>query len=75
MRSCSWTTTGLKLIDVDEPLVHRAGALADLHSLRDYDGTPSKSINDVGVVAARGNQPVIVAWRALGVNTLDVNDR
>ncbi len=70
--------TQLQLIDVDEPLVHRAGALADLHSLRGYDATHcagAESINDAGVVAASGDRQLIAAWRALGMNTLDVNDQ
>ena len=67
----------LQLVDIDDPLVHRAGALADLHSLRGYDATHcagAESINDAEVVAASGDTQLLVAWRALGINTLDVND-
>jgi predicted nucleic acid-binding protein len=67
----------LQLVDIDEPLVHRAGALADLHSLRGYDATHcagAESINDADVVAASGDRQLLAAWRALGINTLDVND-
>ncbi len=68
----------LLLVDVDEPLVHRAGTLADLHSLRGYDATHcagAESINDPDVVAASGDRQLLAAWRTLGVNTLDVNDQ
>ena len=68
----------LLLVDVDEPLVHRAGTLADLHSLRGYDATHcagAESINDPDVVAASGDLQLLAAWHALGVNTLDVNDQ
>lgn len=66
----------LHLVDIDEPLVHRAGALADLHSLRGYDATHcagAESINDADVVAASGDRQLLAAWRALGMHTLDVN--
>lgn len=65
-----------QLVDVDESLVHRAGALADLHSLRGYDAAHcagAESINGVDVVAASGDRQLLAAWRALGMNTLDVN--
>lgn len=68
----------LQIVDVDEPLVHRAGVLADLHSLRGYDATHcagAESINDADVVAASGDRHLIAAWGALGMNTLDVNHR
>lgn len=58
-------------VDVDEVLVHRAGVLADLHSLRGYDATQcasAESINDSDVVAASGDRQLLAAWRALGVN-------
>lgn len=67
----------LQIVDVDEALVHRAGTLADLHSLRGYDATHcagAESINDAEVVAASGDRQLLAAWRALGMNTLDVND-
>ncbi len=67
----------LLLVDVDEPLVRRAGTLADLHSLRGYDAAHcagAESINDAEVVAASGDRQLLAAWRALGMNTLDVND-
>ncbi len=68
----------LQIVDVDDALVQRAGALADLQSLRGHDATHcagAESINDVDVVAASGDRQLLAAWRALGVNTLDVNDR
>jgi predicted nucleic acid-binding protein len=68
----------LQIVDVDEPLVRRAGALADLHSLRGYDATHcagAESINDADVVAASGDRQLLAAWRALGMNTLNVNDQ
>jgi uncharacterized protein len=68
----------LQLVDIDEPLVHRAGVLADLHSLRGYDATHcagAESINDFDAVAASGDRQLLAAWRALGMNTLDVNDQ
>jgi uncharacterized protein len=68
----------LQLVDIDEPLVHRAGTLADLHSLRGHDATHcagAESINDADVVAASGDRQLLAAWRALGVNTLDVKDK
>jgi hypothetical protein len=67
----------LQIIDVDDTLLRRAGTLADLQSLRGYDATHcagAESINDADVVAASGDRQLLVAWRALGVNTLDVND-
>jgi predicted nucleic acid-binding protein len=67
----------LQLVDIDDPLVRRAGILADLHSLRGYDATHcagAESINDAEVVAASGDTQLLAAWRALGINTLDVND-
>jgi predicted nucleic acid-binding protein len=66
----------LQLVDIDDPLVHRAGTLADLHDLRGYDATHcagAESINDAEVVAASGDRQLLAAWRALGINTLDVN--
>jgi uncharacterized protein len=67
----------LQLVNIDDPLVRRAGTVADLHSLRGYDATHcagAESINDAEVVAASGDTQLLVAWRALGINTLDVND-
>lgn len=67
----------LQLIDIDDPLVHRAGALADLHSLRGYDATHcagAESINGAEVVAATGDRQLLTAWRALGIDTVDVCD-
>lgn len=66
----------LQVVDVDDLLVRRAGALADLHSLRGHDATHcggAESISDAEVVAASGDQQLLAAWRALGMNTLDVN--
>ncbi len=66
----------LQLVEVDEPLVHRAGTLADLHRLRGYDATHcagAESISDSEVVAASGDRQLLAAWHALGLNTLDVN--
>lgn len=66
----------LQIVDIDETLVRRAGALADLHSLRGYDATHcagAESINDADVVAASGDRQLLAAWRDLGVNTVDVN--
>jgi predicted nucleic acid-binding protein len=56
----------LQLVDIDDPLVHRAGTLADLHSLRGYDATHcagAESINDADVVAATGDTQLLIAWR------------
>ena len=67
----------LQLRNIDEPLVHRAGALAELYTLRGYDATHcagAESINDADVVAASGDTQLLAAWRALNINTLDVND-
>jgi predicted nucleic acid-binding protein len=67
----------LQLVDIDESLVRRAGTLADLHSLRGYDATHcagAESINDAEVVAASGDTQLLIAWGALGINTVDVND-
>ncbi len=67
----------LQLVDIGDPLVHRAGTLADLHSLRGCDATHcagAESINDAEVVAASGDRQLLAAWRALGMNTLDVDD-
>lgn len=66
----------VQVIDIDESLMHRAGALADLHGLRGYDATHcagAESINGADVLAASGDRQLIAAWRALGMNTLDVN--
>lgn len=68
----------LEIADIDEQLVHGAAALAELHSLRGYDATHcagAESINDVDVVAASGDRQLLAAWRALGMNTLDVNNQ
>ncbi len=67
----------LQVVDVDDPLVRQAGALADVHSLRGYDATHcpgAESINGADVVAASGDHQLLGAWRALGMSTLDVND-
>lgn len=77
LRLLDETWDQFQLIDVDEPLVHRAGALADLHSLRGYDATHcagAESINDADVVAASGDWQLLAAWRAIGMHTFDVND-
>lgn len=66
----------LQIVDVDETLVHRAGVLANVHSLRAYDATHcagAESINDADVVAASGDRQLLTAWRDLGVNTVDLN--
>lgn len=66
----------LQVVDIDESLAHRAGALADIHSLRGYDAThcaSAESISDSDVVAASGDRQLLAAWRALGLHTLDVN--
>lgn len=68
----------LQVVEVDEPLVRRAGVLADLHGLRGYDAAHcagAESINDSDVVAASGDRQVLAAWRALTITTLDVNDQ
>lgn len=67
----------LQLVEVDDPLVHRAGTLADLHNLRGYDAVHcagAESINDAEVVAASGDRQLLAAWGSLGMSTLDVND-
>ena len=66
----------LQIVEVDQTLVHRAGVLADIHSLRGYDATHcagAESITDAALVAASGDRQLLAAWRDLGVNTLDVN--
>ncbi|WP_375502135.1 type II toxin-antitoxin system VapC family toxin [uncultured Jatrophihabitans sp.] len=68
----------LQVVDIDDMLVRQAGTLADVHSLRGYDATHcagAESINDADVVAASGDHQLLAAWRALGMSTLDVNDR
>ena len=77
LRLLDETWEQLQIVEVDELLVRRAGVLADLHSLRGYDATHcagAESINDADVVAAGGDQQLLAAWRALGMNTLDLND-
>jgi predicted nucleic acid-binding protein len=66
----------IQVVEVDEALVYRAGALADAQSLRGYDATHcagAESINDAEVIAASGDTQLLGAWRALGVNVVDVN--
>jgi predicted nucleic acid-binding protein len=68
--------TQLLPLDVDERLVRRAGQLADPHQLRGYDATHCAGAEAVGVadlVAASGDRQLLAAWRALGLNTLDIN--
>lgn len=67
----------LQIVEVDQTLMHRAGALADMHTLRGYDATHcagAESITDGDVVAASGDRQLLAAWRALGMNTVDMND-
>lgn len=78
LRLLDETWDQFQLVDIDEPLVRRAAVLADLHSLRGYDATHcagAESVNDADVVAASGDRQLLAAWRALGMNTLDVNDQ
>ena len=78
LRLLDQTWNQLQLVDVDEQMVHRAGVLADLHGMRGYEATHcagAESINEADVVAASGDSQLLAAWRALGMNTLDVNDQ
>lgn len=70
------TWSQMQIVEIDQALMHRAGVLADAQRLRGYDATHcagAESINDAEVVAASGDAQLLSAWRALGMNTLDVN--
>lgn len=64
------------VIEVDQDLVVRAATLADVHELRGYDATHcagAESLRDNELVAASGDQKLLAAWRALGLNIFDAN--
>ena len=64
----------LEIVEVDQPLVDRAAALADRFDLRGYDAVHCASaelINDDELVAATGDRQLLRAWRRLGLTTYD----
>lgn len=66
----------LQIVEVDQPLMSRASMLADAHGLRGYDAThcaAAESIKDATVVTASGDGQLLTAWKALGLNTLNIN--
>lgn len=70
------TWSQMQIVEIDQSLVNRAGILADARRLRGYDAThcaAAESIKDANVVTASGDGQLLTAWRALGLNTLDVN--
>lgn len=70
------TWSQMQVVQVDHVLMQRAGVLADAQRLRGHDATHcagAESINDPEVVAASGDRQLLAAWRALAINTLDVN--
>lgn len=68
----------LDVVDVDQPAVVRAAALADQFGLRGYDGVhcaAAESVADDDMVAAAGDRGLLAAWSSLGLATYDTNAR
>jgi predicted nucleic acid-binding protein len=66
----------LDIIDVDQPVVTRAAALAQQLGLRGYDAvhcSSAEQLEEDDLVAASGDQRLIQAWSALGVAVFDTN--
>jgi uncharacterized protein len=66
----------LDIVDVDQPVVTRAAALAQHLGLRGYDAvhcSSAEQLDDDDLVAASGDQRLIQAWAALGVAVFDTN--
>jgi hypothetical protein len=64
------------VLEIDEPLVRRAGMLARRLGLRGYDAVhcaTAEAINDQDVVAATGDRRLLDAWCELGLDTFDTN--
>lgn len=66
----------MQIVEIDQTLMDRAAVLADAHGLRGYDAThcaAAESVNGEELVAGSGDQKLLTAWRALGLNTFDAN--
>lgn len=66
----------LDIVEVDQPLVQRAAALARRFGLRGHDAVHCASAAHLAgddVVAAAGDRVLLDAWSALGMPTYDTN--
>lgn len=66
----------LDLIAVDDPVVHRAGELAEHHALRGYDAVhlaAAERVADETSVLAAGDRRLCTAARALGLAVADTS--
>lgn len=66
-----------EIVEVDEPVVHRAAELARQCALRGYDAVhcaSAEQLDDNDLVVASGDRKLLDACRALGLATADVND-
>ncbi len=64
------------VVEVDQPAVVRAAALAERLGLRGYDAVhcaAAESVADDDLVAAAGDRELLSAWSKLGLATYDTN--
>lgn len=64
----------LDVVEIDDPLVHEAGSLARTHPLRGYDAVHCAAalrLADPSTVALSGDQKLLDAWRAEGLQVVD----
>jgi predicted nucleic acid-binding protein len=64
------------VIEIDDALSRRAGALASRLALRGYDAVhcaSAEQLDDPDLVAASGDAQLLQAWRTLGISTFDPN--
>lgn len=64
------------VVEVDQPAVVQAAALAEQLGLRGYDAmhcAAAQSVADEGLVAAAGDRELLSAWSKLGLATYDTN--
>jgi predicted nucleic acid-binding protein len=65
----------LDIIEIDDSLVRTAGSLARTHSLRGYDAVHCAAalrLADPTTVALAGDQTLLAAWRAEGLQVVDI---
>jgi hypothetical protein len=66
----------VEVVEVDEPLVARAAAMAHQLGLRGYDAVhcaSAEQLNDDDMVAAGGDRQLLSAWAEIGIATYDTN--